>query len=307
MPYTKRRDFIKQSGLAVAGIAIGNSLPFGGDAGNLKLSFSTLGCPKWDLPAVVQFAAANGYQGIEIRVIAGEMDLPKVKYFSAANLADTKRMVAGNNLVVAGIGSSAQLHHRDKAPKEKNLDEGKRFIDLAHQLDCRYVRVFPEKLLPGEERKKSLDTIVENLSLLGDYAKESSVTVLMESHGDVVDADDLLYVMSHTKNHNAGMIWDIVNMWSVTKQAPADVFKKLQNYIYHVHVKDVVWENGKMKYVLIGKGVAPVKEAVSVLDKASFKGFYSFEWEKLWHPEIEEPELALAAYPGNIRSLLANR
>ncbi|MBC8033069.1 MAG: hypothetical protein H7Y03_02925, partial [Chitinophagaceae bacterium] len=64
-----------------------------------------------------------------------------------------------------------------------------------------------------------------------------------------------------------------------------------------------VWESEHMKYVLIGKGVAPLKAAITALDKAAFKGFYSFEWEKLWHPEIEEPELALASYPTAITEL----
>jgi hypothetical protein len=27
-----------------------------------------------------------------------------------------------------------------------------------------------------------------------------------------------------------------------------------------------------------------------------YKGYYSFEWEKLWHPEIADPEIALADY-----------
>ncbi|RYG31354.1 MAG: sugar phosphate isomerase/epimerase, partial [Chitinophagaceae bacterium] len=31
-----------------------------------------------------------------------------------------------------------------------------------------------------------------------------------------------------------------------------------------------------------------------------YQGYYSFEWEKLWHPEIEEPEAALAQYPAEI-------
>jgi hypothetical protein len=28
------------------------------------------------------------------------------------------------------------------------------------------------------------------------------------------------------------------------------------------------------------------------LVKMGYKGYYSFEWEKVWHPDIEEPEIA---------------
>ena len=41
------------------------------------------------------------------------------------------------------LGSSATLHFADGAGREKNLDEGKRYIDLARQISCPYIRVFP--------------------------------------------------------------------------------------------------------------------------------------------------------------------
>jgi hypothetical protein len=47
---------------------------------------------------------------------------------------------------------------------------------------------------------------------------------------------------------------------------------------------------------LIGTGEVPVKEQVAVLARGGYQGFYGFEWEKKWHPEIEEPEVAFPHY-----------
>jgi predicted xylose isomerase-like sugar epimerase len=47
----------------------------------------------------------------------------------------------------------------------------------------------------------------------------------------------------------------------------------------------------------MGQGEVPIFEAVDALSKSGYKGYYSFEWEKLWHPELEDPETALADYP----------
>jgi len=47
----------------------------------------------------------------------------------------------------------------------------------------------------------------------------------------------------------------------------------------------------------MGKGEVPIFEAIDILHKNNYSGYYSFEWEKLWHPEIDEPEIALADYP----------
>jgi sugar phosphate isomerase/epimerase len=121
--------------------------------------------------------------------------------------------------------------------------------------------------------------------------------VLLESHGDLVKADDLLYVMQRAESNNVGMIWDFLNMWAITKESPSEVYHKLKNHIFHVHVKDATFIDNKLRYVIIGNGTAPAKEAVQLLFNSGYKGYYSFEWEKQWHPEIEEPEIALAAYP----------
>lgn len=300
MTIIKRRTFIKYAATSAAAMAAAYKIP-APSAKAAKLSFSTLGCPQWDLPTIINFAAANKYQGIEIRVIAGEMDLPNYTAFSDVNIAATKRMIKDKNLNIVDIGTSAQMHHTDKATIEKHIDDAKKFIDLSAKLDCKYVRVFPEKLLTGEQRLKSLDIIITNLKLLGDYAKGSGVKVLLETHGDLVRMDDLHYVMHNTENSNVGLIWDFLNMWAVTKESTTEVFQKLSKYIFHVHVKDATFNDNKLSYVLIGKGTAPVKEAIQQLHKNNYKGYYSFEWEKQWHPEIEEPEIALAAYPGTMK------
>jgi sugar phosphate isomerase/epimerase len=91
-------------------------------------------------------------------------------------------------------------------------------------------------------------------------------------------------------------------MWTITKEAPADVYPKLKKYIYHLHVKDAKLVEDKLQYVFLGKGDVPIMNALDILSADGYNGFYSFEWEKLWHPEIAEPELALADYPQVIKS-----
>jgi sugar phosphate isomerase/epimerase len=44
---------------------------------------------------------------------------------------------------------------------------------------------------------------------------------------------------------------------------------------------------------LLGQGEVPVREMLDLLDRGGYQGWISVEWEKRWHPEIEDPELAL--------------
>ena len=47
----------------------------------------------------------------------------------------------------------------------------------------------------------------------------------------------------------------------------------------------------------------PLKAAISRLRQDGYEGFYSFEWEKRWHPELPEPERALPRYVDFMRAL----
>ena len=262
------------------------------------LSFSTLGCPKWSFETIVTCAAKNGYHGIELRGLQGQLDLTKCPEFSSpARITASKKLVVDSGLKIVDLGSSAKMHIADPTKRKIQLDEAKRFIDLAVSLNCPYVRVFPDDLPKEQDRNETIELIINGLRELGDYAKGSTVSVLLESHGKVVSKDILHQIMQNAENSHIGLIWDVWNMWSVTKEPPKEVHEKLKKYIRHIHIKDAKLIAGKEQYVPIGQGEAPLSEAIKALRKDGYKGYYSFEWEKMWHPDIEEPENVLPFYP----------
>ncbi len=291
-----RRNFVKATSSLLALTAVAPTSYF--KKKEQLLSFSTLGCPDWSFQKIVDFAVANEYSGLELRGILRQMDLTKCPEFnSAAAIADTRKLMSDKGLKFVDLGSSATMHFPEGAERQKNLDEAKRFIDLAQQLSCPYIRVFPNNFPKDQDKKTTMDLIAKGLVELGAYAKGSNVMVLMETHGDLVHAADVVTIMQTAASSKVGLVWDIVNMWSVTKEPPAQVYQKLKPYIHHTHIKDLKMVDGKEQYTLLGKGEAPVFEGIAALLKGGYKEYYSFEWEKLWHPEIAAPELALADYP----------
>ena len=293
---TSRRNFLQTLSVLAGSMVIGASFDFR-KKGPL-LSFSTLGCPDWSFLKIVEFAAQHGYRGIEVRGLQRQMDLSKCNEFSTAeNRSATLALMKERGLQFVNLGASATLHFAEGAERQKNIDEGKRFIDLASQLNCPYVRVFPNNFPKDQEKNATIDLIIKGLIELGDHAKDGGVSVLMETHGDVVRSEDLEVIMRSSEHSNVGLVWDPCNMWTVTRETPADMYKKLKKYIRHTHIKDGKLADGKLQYKLLGQGEVPIFEAIEILKKDNFKGYYSFEWEKLWHPEIAEPEIALADYP----------
>ena len=291
-----RREFIKTTGLAsMASIGfsfntIKKSKPL--------LSFSTLGCPDWTFKSIVGFAKANGYDGLELRGILRELDLLKCPEFNnTENIRASRKLMEDNGLQFVNLGSSTNLHQPEGEGRKKQIDDGKRFIDLAHQIGCPFIRVFPNNFPKDQERTATLELISNGLIELGNYAKDSNVKVLMETHGEVVYTADIEKIMKTAEHPQVGLIWDALNMWTITKESPSMVYEKLKKYIFHTHIKNATLLNDKISYVLLEKGDVPIFEAIDALAKGGYHGYYSFEWEKLWHPEIESPEIALADYP----------
>jgi sugar phosphate isomerase/epimerase len=269
-----------------------------------KLAFSTLGCPDWSLKQIVDCSVENGYKGFEIRGLVGEMDLPKCPEFNKTNLPASLRLIKDNDIRIINLGSSVNLHFAQEEKRKSNLDDAKRFIDLSEQLECPFVRVFPDDLPPDQSVEQTLDLIISGLITLGEYAKGSNVTILLESHGKVVYKDMLLKIMAGANHPKVGLIWDFFNMWVVTKESPKEVFDTLGKYIKHAHIKDANLVDGKPAYCLIGQGVVPLREAMDSLKSSNYKGYYSFEWEKKWHPEIQDPEIAFPHFAKEIVSYL---
>lgn len=295
-----RRQFLQSSLILTAS----TTLPLNLLAAKQKplLSFSTLGCPDWDFRQIVDFAAKHGYQGIELRGIKRQMDLPLCEEFKTPEKGKaTMRLMADNGLKFVDLGSSANLHFPEGAERAKNMDEAKRFIDLANEIDCPFIRVFPNNFLKERRKEETIELMAKSLLELAQYADGSKVSVLIESHGDLIHSEDLEKVLKSAEHKNAGMIWDVVNMWSITKEPVAEVYERLKKYIRHTHIKDAKVSGSEVNFVFLGKGDVPIFEAIDLLAKNNYHGYYSFEWEKLWHPELPGPELALADYSEAMR------
>jgi len=262
----------------------------------LPLGFSTLGCPAWTWPQILDFAAEHQFASIELRGILTNMDLTKVPELAPERIADAKRQLAAHGLVVSDLGASAQMHDMDPAKHAAQLDEARRFIDLAQALGAPYVRVFGNEYVKDVPRDKMLAHIAGALHELGDYAKGKGVTVIIESHGDFTDSPALLEILQRADSPNVALLWDAHHTFVAGKEEPEDTVAKLGRYIRHTHLKDSVPSGNDRRYVLTGTGDVPVKRQIAALAKIGYRGFYSFEWEKRWHAEIEEPEVAFAQY-----------
>lgn len=301
-----RRQFTQSFGAAVAAPAIISAGTWASKkVKRLPIAFSTLGCPAWEWKKVLDQAAQWGYAAMELRGVGGEMDLPKSPQFIGAKLKESLKDLDALGLKVSDLGASARLGEVDPKKRAEQLDEARRFADLAHQMQVPYVRVFGGKLTQGQTMEDATKRIVAGFKELHEHVKDSGVTLLIESHDEFTTSESLLNILQGVNLPTAALLWDAHHTFVTGKEQPAETFKNLSKFVRHTHLKDSKPGEKDRRYVLTGTGEVPVKEIVKVLAANGYKGYYCFEWEKKWHSEIEEPEIAFPHYAKVMREYLA--
>jgi len=287
---TNRRTFM--TALA-AGVAATRFVR--GKGARYPIAFSTLGCPAWNWKNILDQADRLGYAAIELRGVAGEMDLPKVPELSGSRLQATRKDLEALGLVVSDLGASSVMHETGQA-RDKALDEGRRFIDLAHAMGVKYVRMFGDKIAPDQPRAEVFARVAAGFREMAAYGNTAGVTVLMESHGDFTHTNDIAEILQSVASDRFALLWDAHHTFAEGHEQPADTYAALRRWVRHTHLKDSIPAGTDRRYVLTGAGDVPVKAQVKTLATGGYKGYYCFEWEKKWHPEIEDPEIAFPHY-----------
>jgi sugar phosphate isomerase/epimerase len=295
---TNRRTFMTTLAASVAATRFVR-----GKGARFPIAFSTLGCPAWSWKNILDQADRLGYSAIELRGVAGEMDLPRVPELSGSRLPSTRKDLAALGLTVSDLGASAVMHETGPA-REKALDEGRRFIDLAHAMDVKYVRMFGDKIAADQPRSEVFARVADGFRQMAAYGKTAGVIVLMESHGDFTHTKDIAAILQAVASDHFALLWDAHHTFADGHEQPADTYAALGRWVRHTHLKDSLPAGTERRYVLTGNGDVPVKAQVKTLATSGYGGYYCFEWEKKWHPEIEEPEIAFPHYARTLTGYL---
>ena len=266
----------------------------------MKLSMTTLGCPQWSIEKIAEEFSALGIPGIEIRGIEGVMELGKIPCLSAEGWPRTKALLDKKGLEIMCLGTSANFH--DPLTCEKGISEAKEAIDIAHRIGTDAIRVFGNNLPkdPAEEAE-TIQRVVSALKEVCAYASGKNVMVCLETHGDFNTVERLSAVIEGMKDApEFRIVWDVMHTDRIYQDNFMPVYELMRPYIHHLHVKDY---RGDGELVLCGEGRVPLKAIVDALKKDGYEGYLSFEWEKVWHPEIPDAEIAFpqfAAYFGKL-------
>jgi sugar phosphate isomerase/epimerase len=247
----------------------------------VRIAFSSLACPKWSVEETAEAAKRLGYDGIEWRLADGELLGPRTG-------RRTWERIASCGVPAVCLDTSAIFVQPDDHMRGKAIRHTERMAERAKQIGAQCVRVFAGAIPDGFDRE---DVIGPTRAALAEAAG-SAVTVLVETHDAWSLGADVARLTVGVRG--VGVLWDVAHTLR-NGESPDETLMNI-GIPGLVHVKDAIGD----KLTLLGEGELDIRDALAKLpDDITI----TFEWEKLWHSYIDEPEIALPHAIAYLRNL----
>lgn len=251
MDKTGRRRFLKTGSLSFAGLALlgGSDKPAwanasgppkpgaAGSAPPFHLGLVTYNLAfNWDIATIIKNCEATGFEGVELRTThkhGVEITLSK------ARRAEVRKRFAGSRVRLVSLGTTCEYESPDPAVVEKNIDETRRWCELAQDLGCLGVKVRPNGFPGGVPQDKTLDQIGHALAKCGDAARNHGVEIWLEVHGEGTQLPPNIHRILTVANHPAvGACWNS-NPTDVEGGSIQKSFELLKRWIRSCHINEL--------------------------------------------------------------------
>src|SRR5215208_27875 len=240
------------------------------------VTFSTLACPHWSIETVIEKATEYGYDGIEWR---GGPQGHVQPTMPTAQKAVLQKMLANTGLSAIAVTAYTSFVSNLTEERQSNVDELRRYVDLAAELDATYVRTFLGELPEGTTIDSSMyEKITDCLTMAADYAESVGVQIAVEPHDDFVRASTILPILTQVQHPALRVIWDVGNAFA-TGDDLKEGFELLKNRIAYVQVKDGMKHGADWQLCPLGQGHVPLAKAFIWLLADGYEGTLSVEWD----------------------------
>lgn len=269
--------------------------------GTPLLAFSTLACPEWDAPEVVERAAAMGFDAIEWR---GGADGHAGAHRSAAELRAIRAAMDDRGLVAIAVTTYTDLVHPSPAVRQASVDELVAHAEVAAVLGAPSLRAFPGDRTDEVADEELLERAVGTLRAAVERLDGSGVAIAVEPHDAFMASAPVADLLARVGHPAVGAIWDAGNTWSIG-EAPEVGIEALGPWLRYVQMKDGVGRRPDWRLTLLGEGEVPLGRGLELLTRAHPSVPVSIEWERPWHPDLPPAAVALPAGLAHLRDLLA--
>lgn len=237
----------------------------------------------WDLETVIRNLQAAGFEAVELRTghkHGVEVTLP------GAERERVRKQFEASKVRLLSYGTTCEFHSPDAEIRKKNVEDCKRWIDLAHDTGAWGVKIRPNDLPEGVPQDLTISRIADALRALGDYGGGKGVEIWMEVHGRATQNPPVsAAIMKQAKHEQVGACWNS-NPTDVVNGSIKSSFELLRPYIRNVHINE------------LANPAYPWRELFTLLRAAKYERYTLCEAQ-----ESKEPERFLRWYRALWREL----
>jgi sugar phosphate isomerase/epimerase len=205
--------------------------------GGFKLGLVTYNLAKdWDLRTIIGNCEQTGFEAVELRTTHGhgvELLLDKPAR------TEVKRRFSTSKVRLLSLGSTCEFHSTEATILARNIEETKRFLELAHDVGALGVKVRPNGLPRGISEQQTLEQIGRSLRQCGDTARDLGVEIWLEVHGEATSVPRRIEQIMKVANHpQVGICWNS-NSEDVENGSIRSNFNLLLPWLRNVHINEL--------------------------------------------------------------------
>jgi sugar phosphate isomerase/epimerase len=260
----------------------------------MRLGFSTVACPDWDLERVVDQATSACCDVVELAVPPDGQRSPVIAELSD-NPESIRRRLADAGLGMECLATPVALHHRDQAALAAAVEEVRRYIDLASRSGCPLVRVWGKTIhrwpVIGPERRAGvIERIARALTVLATSARDAGVSLVVENGGDFASARDLWNITNRVDRPAVAACWNTVTSTVINELAVA-ALPSLSPILRLVHLGDAkANSDGVFESCNVGEGQVGIAECIDMLKSINYDGAIVYVWPRAANSKLAPPE-----------------
>ncbi|WP_031500890.1 sugar phosphate isomerase/epimerase family protein [Bryobacter aggregatus] len=190
----------------------------------------------WDVDTIIKNLEMARFEAVELRTghkHGVEPTLtPEARKAVAAKFSASK-------IRLLSFGSTAEFQSPNEATRRENVENAKRFVDLAHDTGAWGVKVRPNGMPEGVPENTTIGRIADCLREVGDYGKGRGVEIWLEVHGPVTQNPPIAAaIMKATHHEMVGLCWNS-NPTDVSNGNIEASFRLLRPWIKNVHINEL--------------------------------------------------------------------
>lgn len=272
-----RREFLRKLGLGALGLAVLPSIPLESLASQKNKMFFKISLAEWSLHKTLFAGKMTNMQFPEIAKNVYGIDA--VEYVNAffkdkatdfSYLGELKQRAKDNGVknILIMIDGEGDLADKNKATREKAVENHYKWVEAAKFLGCHTIRVNASGKGTPQEMN---DAAVESLSKLSQFGASNKINIVVENHGGLSsDGKWLSSVLADVNMKNCGSLPDFGNFYEYDRyQGVTD----LMPFAKGVSAKSLDFDaNGNettMDYVRL----------MTIVKNAGYRGHVGIEYE----------------------------